>query len=54
MRGHQIHPRPGDGDPHLVIQPRTTTTPTARRLIDELFLEQVGRYDFADAPTPRF
>lgn len=40
-----------DGDPRLVIQPRPYDHPDVRRLVDELYVEQIGRYGFADAPN---
>ncbi len=42
---------PRDDDPHLVIQPRPYDHPDVRSLVDDLYLEQVGRYGFADAPN---
>jgi GNAT superfamily N-acetyltransferase len=41
---------PYDHDPRLAIEPRPYDHPDARRLLDELYLEQIGRYGFADAP----
>jgi GNAT superfamily N-acetyltransferase len=40
-----------DSNPRLVIQPRPYDHPDVRRLVDELYLEQIGRYGFADAPN---
>ncbi|MEO3827346.1 GNAT family N-acetyltransferase [Actinomadura sp. B10D3] len=41
---------PFERDPRHVVQPRPYDHPDARWLTNELYLEQLARYDVADAP----